>query len=164
MGRYIGINGPNPYDASIDQDEANRASLRVLDANKTIFKSPTDQGLVEWRFGLLEDILDARQGLDNVGVLVADGQYSISHHQIALTQAPFFKFALTQKRNLGQFLLVINLVFRGTAQRNARDALSVWSHTASRALGLPQPIPSDKFHIYRNAGGRWPMCLCRILL
>jgi hypothetical protein len=164
FGRYIGVNGPNPYDSKTDPEAAEAAAREILRANAAEFDEATSQGLVEWRYGLLEDVLAERNGLDNVGVLVADGQYILGDHQIGVTHAPCFRFALDQKKRLGQFLLVINLVYRGASDRPLDKALTVWSRTLAQCLGLPRAVPTANFTVYRNAGARLPMCLCRVLL
>lgn len=153
-GSYIGVNGPDPTDPKDNGDNART----ILATNETLYGTEH----ARWVYGSLEGILARQEGTANVGILVADGFYSVGDHNIATTQTPFFRFAKQQAETIGQFLLVINLVLRGSAGKSEEKALADWCYFLARKTGLPE-FPETNLHIYRNKSSGMRMVLTRVL-
>ena len=153
-GIYIGVNGPDPTDP---KDTGERAK-EILATNEAAYGTDTSR----WVYGPLESILAHQKGTENVGVLVADGFYSVGDHNIAATQAPFFRFSQQQTKHIGQFLLVINLVLRGSPGKSEEKALADWLYFLARVTGLPE-FPETNLHTYRNKSSGHRMVLTRVL-
>ena len=152
-GGYIGVNGPDPTSRIPDDGTEARA---LLARNEALYGTE----YARWVYGSLENILAEDVVTRNVGVLVADGFYSLSAHDVVATQLTFIRFAKMQARRLGQCLLVTNLVVRGSIGQPAEAALGRWKAALATSVGK-ESLPDSCLTIYR--GKSLQMALARVL-
>jgi len=154
--RFIGINWADPsLKGHVEHHELEKASRDLLKANEEMYQAGT------WHYGSFEQA--CREDLfPNVGVIVFDSHYAISANDAITRPVHVIEFFKQQVRRLGQAVLVINVVYKGSRSLPRDKAKDIWVQALADHLGLPvEAIPMD---IYTSEGRSRPMALTRIAM